>query len=243
MKEESLSLIHKAKEGDREALSFFVEENLGLVHSCVRRFRGRGVEEDDLFQLGSLGLIKAVKRFDATLGLEFSTYAVPVILGEIRRFFRDDGWIKVSRSVKESARHIRACEEALFLKMGRTPTLSEVADEAGLSEEETVIALSATTPGRSLDECVHEGGSTPVLLKDVIRGEGDEEEKSLERVMISSALKCLSEKEKRLLFYRYYRGKTQGETANLLSTNQVGVSRMEKRVLQKMRETIGKENL
>ena len=193
-------------------------ENFGLVHSSARRFRGRGAEYDDLCQIGAIGLIKAAKRFDKSRGLCFSTYAVPLIMGEIRRFLRDDGIIKVSRKLRE--------------KLGREPTLSELSKESGIPTEELTASLDATCPPRS----IYEEAAEDMPLLDKIALNTDDEEMLARRISLFEAIKKESGEARLLIYYRFFRDKTQSETARIIGRNQVYVSRLEKKIMARLRE-------
>ena len=238
MKTEDKAFIHKAKQGDKEALEEFTKKNLGLVHACVRRFTGRGVEPDDLFQLGAMGLVKAILRFDEDYKTEFSTYAVPVILGEIRRFLRDDGLIKVSRSVKETARIVRMAEEAGEKETGGALSVGELAQKTGFSPEEITFAMAASAPTESLYRTVHEGDAQPVRLLDCIPTEENQENRILRHIAVEEALKDCSGAEREVVRLRYFEGKTQTEIAKKMGVSQVQISRLEKRALLRMRNKI-----
>lgn len=207
-------------------------ENFGLVHSSARRFRGRGAEYDDLCQIGAIGLIKAAKRFDKSRGLCFSTYAVPLIMGEIRRFLRDDGIIKVSRKLKENAVHAGICAGKLREKLGREPTLSELSKESGISPEELTASLAATCPPRS----IYEEAAEDMPLLDKIALNTDDEEMLARRISLFEAIKKESGEARLLIYYRFFRDKTQSETARIIGRNQVYVSRLEKKIMARLRE-------
>ena len=208
----------------RQALA---EENLGLVHACANRFRGRGVDYEDLFQAGCVGLLKAAGGFDESLGYRFSTYAVPAIMGEIKRIFRDGGSIKIGRTAKEKAVRLLKLQETLTARLGREPSLSELAEEAGLPPGETAILLSACLPAVSLTQEDDPDTDVPVPSP---------EENISRRLDLKRALSALSENERALLSLRYEKGLTQAKTAALLGMTQVQVSRAEKRILLKLRE-------
>lgn len=207
-------------------------ENFGLVHSSARRFRGRGAEYDDLCQIGAIGLIKAAKRFDKSRGLCFSTYAVPLIMGEIRRFLRDDGIIKVSRKLKENAVHAGICAGKLREKLGREPTLSELSKESGIPPEELTASLDASRPPQSIYEETAE--DMPMLDKIAINT--DDEEMLARRISLFEAIKKESGEARLLIYYRFFRDKTQSETARIIGRNQVYVSRLEKKIMARLRE-------
>lgn len=207
-------------------------ENFGLVHSSARRFRGRGAEYDDLCQIGAIGLIKAAKRFDKSRGLCFSTYAVPLIMGEIRRFLRDDGIIKVSRKLKENAVHAGICAGKLREKLGREPTLSELSNESGIPPEELTASLDASRPPQS----IYEETAEDMPLLDKIAINTDDEEMLARRISLFEAIKKESGEARLLIYYRFFRDKTQSETARLIGRNQVYVSRLEKKIMARLRE-------
>ncbi len=207
-----------------------VEHNLGLVHACAHRFKGRGIEYDDLYQAGCMGLVKASAAFDADRGVMFSTYAVPVILGEIRRLFRDGGTVKVSRSLKELGLAAGRTRELLGSELGREATVGEVAQRMGRSPEDIAQALAATAPPLSLTEGEEEGSGQIDLPEE------SPEERLSDLLSLQQLLAALEERDRKLIFLRYYRGKTQTEVARQLGMTQVQVSRREKRILQAMRE-------
>jgi RNA polymerase sporulation-specific sigma factor len=228
------SLLLKAKEGNQDAEEQLLKENNGLIWSIVRRYSGRGVELDDLYQLGSLGFLKAVRGFDPAYGTQFSTYAVPKIAGEIRRFLRDDGPIKVSRSLKELSVTAYNARERLSHTLGRAPTLSELSKETGYSPEEIAAAeLAACTPA-SLQAETGEHGAT---LQDFLGG-GDMEETILEQVTLQNAIAALPDAEKQVIFLRFFKGLTQVRSAQVMGISQVQVSRLERRAISKLRETL-----
>jgi RNA polymerase sporulation-specific sigma factor len=225
-------LIARAKSGDRDAGEQLIEENSGLIWSIVRRFLGRGTEADDLYQLGCLGFMKAVEGFDPAFGTQFSTYAVPKIAGEIRRFLRDDGAVKVSRSIKEQAAVIKATRTALSSALGREPTLQEIAQETGLTSEQIALAENATAATESIHRQTGEDGfSLEHILTDT-----ESEEIMVERIALRQAVDKLPQREKTVIQLRYFHSLTQDRTAKVLQVSQVQVSRIEKKALQKLRE-------
>ncbi len=230
----SAALLQAARLGDDAACEQVLEENNGLIWSIVRRYYGRGVEPEDLYQLGCLGFLKAVRGFDPAFGTQFSTYAVPKIAGEIRRFLRDDGPVKVSRSLKERAATIWAARNRLEAALGREPTLSELALDTGLTPEDIAAAETAAGPVVSLQAETGEGGLT---LEGLLSG-GNEEEQLVERLALRTALRRLPEREQQILLLRYYRGMTQTDTARVVGVSQVQVSRLERRALGKLREEL-----
>ena len=225
------ALLEAAREGDSAACEQALLENNGLIWSVVRRYYGRGVEPDDLYQLGCVGFLKAIRGFDPQFGTQFSTYAVPKIAGEIRRFLRDDGPVKVSRGLKERGAGLRAVRGRLSVQLGREPTLSELAEETGLTPEEIAAADTAAEPVISLQSETGEGGLT---LEGMLTS-GGEEEGLVERITLRSAIAGLPEREQQVLVLRYYRGMTQMNTARVLGVSQVQVSRLERRALERLR--------
>lgn len=224
-------LLEAARGGDSAACEQVLLENNGLIWSVVRRYYGRGVDPDDLYQLGCLGFLKAVRGFDPQYGTQFSTYAVPKIAGEIRRFLRDDGPVKVSRGLKERGAAIRATRAQLASRMGREPTLSELAEDIGLSPEEIAAAETAVEPVISLQT---ETGTDGLTLEGMLTT-GNEEDGMVERLTLRSAISALPEREQQVLLLRYYRGMTQMNTARVLGVSQVQVSRLERRALDRLR--------
>ena len=225
------ALLEAARGGDSTACEQVLLENNGLIWSVVRRYYGRGVEPDDLYQLGCLGFLKAVQGFDPEYGTQFSTYAVPKIAGEIRRFLRDDGPVKVSRGLKERGNAIRAARARLYAQLGGEPTLSELAEEVDLSPEDIAAAETAVDPVVSLHT---ETGADGLTLEGILTV-GNEEESMVERITLRAALSALPERERQVLLLRYYKGMTQMNTARILGVSQVQVSRLERRALNKLR--------
>ena len=228
---DTITLIQRSQQGDRDASERLVTENTGLIWSIARRYFGHGVEPDDLFQLGCVGFLKAVEGFDTAYGTQFSTYAVPKIAGEIRRFLRDDGAVKVSRSVKERAAAIKKARERLTGDFGRDPTLSELSEALGLSPEEIAAAETATSATESIQRQTGEEGFS---LEDVLCTDGMEE-RLLERMALQEALARLNDKERLVIQLRYYHSLTQQRVAGLIGVSQVQVSRIEKKALERLR--------
>lgn len=226
-----MALLARARVGDREASSQLLEENTGLIWSIARRYFGRGVEADDLYQLGCVGFLKAIAGFDPSYGTQFSTYAVPKIAGEIRRFLRDDGAVKVSRSVKERAAQIKKMREQLMAELGREPRLSELSAALGLTAEEIASAETATSAAESIQRQSADDG---VSLEDVLCTTGMEEG-ILERLSLREALSQLSARERAVIDLRYFHGLTQQKTAGLIGVSQVQISRIEKKALLRLR--------
>ena len=231
-------LIERAHRGDEKARETLVLENMGLIGSIVRRFAGRGYEQEDLFQIGSIGLIKAVDKFDTAFDVKFSTYAVPMITGEIKRFLRDDGMIKVSRSLKEMAVKVCMTREKLEKDYGREPTLEEVSEEIGATREEIVMAMESASEVESLHKTIYQGDGNAISLMDGIKEEKDASEELLDHMLLNSLLGTLEEKERDLLRLRYFEDLTQMQVAKQLDMTQVQVSRMEKKILGKLRERL-----
>ena len=226
-------LIAKAQQGDREASEALVEENSGLIWSVARRFLGRGTEADDLYQLGCLGFLKAVEGFDLSYGTQFSTYAVPVILGEIKKLFRDGGTVKVSRSLKELSLRINAAREHHSKLCGAEPTLSQLAEELGESVENITLAIQAAQPALSLTPENREEGDRQMDIP----VESPEEELA-DKIGLAEVLKSLPEEDRLIIQLRFYGGKTQSDTAKLLHTTQVQISRRERKILKVMRDRL-----
>ena len=228
-------LIRRAQNGDREASERLVTENAGLIWSVAKRFLGRGTEAEDLYQLGCLGFLKAVEGFDLEFGTQFSTYAVPKISGEIRRFLRDDGAIKVSRSLKERSAAVRSARALLGSALGREPSLKELSDHLGLAPEDIAQAEAATREVESIHrECGEEGFTLENVLTDT-----ESEERMLEKIALRQAIAELPEREKCVISLRYFHGLTQDRVAKVLDVSQVQVSRIEKKAIGMLREKIG----
>ena len=233
--EETAVLIERSQAGDKEARERLIEENLGLVRHIVKRFVGRGYDMEDLFQIGAMGLLKAIEKFDVDYGVCFSTYAVPLIMGEIRRFLRDDGMIKVSRSIKENNRRLKWIREELQQKTGREPTISELAQASGIATEDILTALDAGREVESIYKTVYESDGNEVRLMDMLGSEGESEE-IVNRLLLENLINRLDEQEKTLIKLRYFENKTQVQVAGDLGMSQVQVSRMEKKVLLRLRQ-------
>lgn len=237
-------LIQQAHKGDKSARDRLVSDNLGLVHAVARRFENRGHDREEIFQIGCIGLMKAIDKFDLSLNLAFSTYAVPMITGEIRRFLRDDGMVKVSRTLKENGYKISKARELLTKELGREPSLVEVAAATELTTEEIVMAMEANKEVESIYQPVFEKDGDELLLIDQICGkesgsyleEEPEKEAVLNQMVIEQLLQILSEQEQSLIRLRYFENKTQNEVAAALGMTQVQVSRMEKKILLRLRE-------
>jgi RNA polymerase sporulation-specific sigma factor len=237
--EEVSVLIERAQAGDSHAREVLIEKNLGLVHHIVRRFGGRGYDMEDLFQIGSIGLIKAIDKFDLNFDVRFSTYAVPMITGEIKRFLRDDGPVKVSRTLKENGWKIQQAAQRLAHRNGRDATLEEIAEETGLSREEIVMAMEANVEVESLYKTVYQSDGNEIQLLDRLAYNDVEKEQLLDHLLLKQLLEKLEEKEQRLIRMRYFENRTQNEVAAEMGISQVQVSRMEKRILLRMRRLAG----
>lgn len=227
-------LLERYNNGDEAAKAQLVENNMGLVYSVVGKLREGPYEREDLIQIGAIGLIKAVSKFDTSFGVQFSTYAVPMILGEIKRFLRDDGAIKISRSIKETALKGKRCEEVLEKKLGRTPTISEISAECNISQEELLSAFEAMTPVESLQSPVYDDEESLCLMGLV--GGKDEENEIVDRLVIKELLHKLTDREREIIILRYFKGKTQTEIAERIGVSQVQISRIEKKALLSMRQ-------
>jgi len=229
-------LIALSQSGDADARDKLVQANIRLVWSVVQRFLNRGYEPEDLFQIGCIGLLKSVDKFDLNYDVKFSTYAVPMIIGEIQRFLRDDGTLKVSRSLKELANKVRKTKDELSKGLGRQPTVGEIAERLGISPEEVVFAQEANKPPASIHETVFENDGDPITLMDQIADESGE--RWFDRLALSEAIGTLSERERLIVYLRYFRDQTQSEVASRLGISQVQVSRLEKKILQTIKDQI-----
>ncbi len=233
---DTIELIRLSQQGDKEARDRVITENVGLVWSIVRRFMSRGHETEDLFQIGSIGLIKAIDKFDMSYDVKFSTYAVPMIMGEIKRFLRDDGAIKVSRSMKETAGKIRVIRERLGSLYGREPTLEEISKELNLAKEEVLMALESGAEVESLYKTIYQGDGNAIYLIDKLEQTNDESENMIDKLALRETIASLDEKDQELIRLRYFMNRTQTDIAKEMGISQVQVSRLEKKILLKMRE-------
>lgn len=235
---EDRELFIRAQRGEKEAKELLFNKNTGLIHHVVKRFVGRGgIEPEDLFQIGAMGLIKAIEKFDTDYEVQFSTYAVPLIMGEIRRFLRDDGLIKVSRSIKENGRKVKWIKEELQQKTGREPTISELSEASGIPVEDIVTALDAAREVESIDKAVYESDGSEMCLLDML-GTDSESDEIIDRLLLEKLINGLDEREKSLIKLRYFDNKTQVQVAGDLGMSQVQVSRMEKKVLLRLRQAM-----
>ena len=235
--DEVAKLIQAAHDGDKAARDKLVADKMGLIWSIVRRFAGRGHEMEDLFQIGSIGLLKAIDKFDLSYDVKFSTYAVPMITGEIKRFLRDDGMIKVSRSLKEIAYKAKTAKEAMNNRLGREPTIDELAEELGICVEELAVALESGAEVESIYKTIYHGDGNTISLIDKIEETENDNEKLLNRIVLQELISALEPQEKRIITMRYFLDKTQTEIAKELGISQVQVSRLEKKILKSMRDS------
>lgn len=236
--DDNRELIIRKRQGDVRAGERLVEQNMGLVGSIARRFAGRGHDLEELFQIGSVGLLKAIENFDLSFEVRFSTYAVPLIVGEIKRFLRDDGPVKVSRSLKELALKARLAAARLSIELGREPTVSELATELGEDAEEIAAAIEATAEVESLSKTIYQSDGTDICLMDRLESGADEEQQLLNRLLVAQLLEALAPEERQLIELRYFEERTQMQVAERLGISQVQVSRREKRILRRLRELL-----
>ena len=232
----TIALIRKSHEGDKEAREQIVKENVGLVWCVVRRFYGRGAESEDLFQIGSIGLLKAIDKFDLSYDVKFSTYAVPMISGEIKRFLRDDGMIKVSRTLKEMSYKIFRTREMMIDRLGREPTIEELSEEMQIEKEEIVEALEAGNEVESIYKPIHQKEGNEIRVMDKLEENEHQEEKILDHMLLQQLLGTLEKEERTLIYMRYFQDRTQSEVGKELGISQVQVSRMEKRIMENLRK-------
>ena len=235
----TMELIMHAQQGDKEAAGRLIEENAGLIWSVARKFAGRGHDLEDLYQIGSMGLLKCIQKFDQSFGVKFSTYAVPMIMGEIKRFLRDDGLIKVSRPLKELAIKARYTQEDLAKKRGEPPTITEIAATLDVSREELVMAMEAGREVESIYQTIYQGDGSPIYLIDKLDMEESESHKLVDIIALKEILSKLKPKERQIIILRYFEEKTQTEIAKEIGVSQVQVSRIEKKIIQNIRENLG----
>jgi RNA polymerase sporulation-specific sigma factor len=231
----TLKLIARAQEGDNDAAEQLIKENSGLIWSVVKKFAKRGYEPDDLFQIGAIGLLKCIRKFDSSFDVKFSTYAIPMIIGEIKRFLRDDGIIKVSRPMKELATKARYTTETLTARLGRQPTISELANEIGVEVEELVVAMEAGHDVESLHATIYQGDGSPIFLIDKVAQTEDSGDHAVNILALKQLIERLKPKERQVIILRYFQDKTQMEVAKLIGVSQVQVSRIEKKVLHTLK--------
>ncbi len=232
---DNLKLIRAAKKGDKNALNKLVEVNFPLVTSISKKFLNRGYEYEDIFQIGCMGLMKAINNFDETYNVKFSTYAVPMIMGEIKRFLRDDGMIKVSRSVKNTAKKLHYDKEALTKKLNREPTVEELAEYSGIKVEDLIFASESANNMQYLYDTIHQDDGAPVLLIDKLSQNPNEDVEMVNRIALKETLKSLDVRSRQIIMLRYFKDKTQVQVAKMLGINQVQVSRIENEVLKTMK--------
>ncbi|AEG61231.1 RNA polymerase sporulation sigma factor SigF [Desulforamulus ruminis] len=235
---EMRSLLKKAQAGDADARERLVNCNLKLVFNLVQRFNNRGYELEDLFQIGCIGLMKAIDKFDLSYDVKFSTYAVPMIIGEIRRFLRDDNPVKVSRSLKETAYKIQQARDRLTARLGRDPSINEIAKELGFCREEVVSALEAAQTPTSIYETLHQDDGDPIYILDQLSSEEDGDSPWLEKLAVKQLLVELPERDRQIILWRFFEDKTQSEVALRLGLSQVQVSRLERQALRKLKELL-----
>ncbi len=230
------NLIKEAQNGNKEAFEYIINENIGLIWSIVKKFQGRNIDNDDLFQLGSMGLVKAVKNFNFNFNVKFSTYAVPLILGEIKRFIRDDGIIKVSRGLKETAFKAMKAREILIMNGNKEPTIDEIAEYINIDKETIILSMNASQEVDSIDRNLSNDKGKEINVIDTIVSEDDKSEKIVNNILLKQTLKKLEDKEKMIITMRYIEELTQSQVAKKIGVSQVQVSRLEKKILLKMRE-------
>lgn len=236
--EENEHLLLLAKEGDQIAMNRLIEMNLPLVSSLSKKFMNRGYDYEDIFQIGCIGLVKAVNNFNLEYKVKFSTYAVPMIIGEVKRFLRDDGMIKVSRNLKSQARKIHYYKEELTKTLNRDPTIEELSKHSGIDKEEILLAIEASSSLQYLYDTIHQDDGAPVLLIDKLSEKGVDDEEMIDKIALKEALRSLDEKARQIILLRYFKDRTQIEVAKMLGISQVQVSRIEKKVLKVMRERL-----
>lgn len=236
--DDNVELIRMSRAGDKNALDQLIQLNLPLVSAVSKKFLNRGYEYEDIFQIGSMGLVKAVNNFDPNFNVKFSTYAVPMIMGEIKRFIRDDGIIKVSRSVKNVARKLHYDKEALTKKLDRDPTIEELSAYSGINTEEIVFAIESANGLQYLYDTIHQDDGSPVLLIDKLSENADEDSEIVDKIALKEALTNLDTKSRQIIVLRYFKDKTQVQVAKMLGISQVQVSRIEKKVLKIMKERL-----
>ncbi|MDY2729242.1 MAG: RNA polymerase sporulation sigma factor SigF [Clostridium sp.] len=236
--EANMQLVVLAQGGDEKAMNQIIEVNLPLVTSICKRFSNRGYEYEDIYQIGCIGLVKAVNNFDSKYGVKFSTYAVPMIIGEIKRFLRDDGIIKISRSIKGTAKKLHFAKEELTFKLNREPTIDELSEYSGIAKDDILIAMESLNSLQYLYDTIHQEDGAPVLLIDKISEKLDDNVDILDQIALKEALRSLDENSRKIIMLRYFKDKTQVQVAKMLGISQVQVSRIEKRVLKIMREKL-----
>lgn len=234
----TLELIKLAQAGDTKAKEDIINENMGLVWSIVKRFTNRGYEAEDLFQIGSIGLLKCIDKFNLDYDVKFSTYAVPMIMGEIKRFMRDDGMIKVSRPLKEMAAKAKYARETIIQRDGKEPTINELAEAINVSVEELALAMEAGMEVESLYNTIHQGDGNPIYLIDKLEQTEVCDENMVDMIALKQIINQLNKKERQIIIMRYFHDKTQSQVAKIIGISQVQVSRIEKKVLQSIKEKL-----
>lgn len=234
--EETLALLERVHQGDKAARDHLFEKNTGLIYSVAKRFLGRGTDLEDLFQIGSIGLLKALDRFDPSFDVQFSSYAVPMIAGEIRRFLRDNGIVKIGRSVKERQYQIYQVKKSVEAQSGREATVQELAEKLNCTSEEIVFALESQVEVESLQKIIYQGEGSEIALEERVADVNCGQEKLLDRIFVEQLMGELGEKEQQLIQMRYYQNMTQTEISKILGVSQVQVSRMEKRILRRLKK-------
>nr|PZN04623.1 MAG: RNA polymerase sporulation sigma factor SigF [Bacillota bacterium] len=233
-----VELLKKAKEGDEEAKNQFVALNLGLVWSVVKKFSNRGYEPEELFQIGSIGLLKAIDKFDFSYNVKFSTYAIPMIIGEIKRFLRDDSPVKITRSLRELTAKIQAAKEKLAYELNREPTINELSEEIGVPPEEIVMGLEALQPVVSLNDVAYQDDGAPIYYMDKVDDGEELHSQWIEKIAVKEVLSKLDKRERQIIILRYFKDKPQTEVARILGITQVQVSRLEKKILTKIKNML-----
>lgn len=234
--ERTFELIRQSQAGDKEAKEQLIMLHSGLIWNVVRRFMGRGYETEDLYQIGAIGLIRAIDKFDFNYDVKFSTYAVPLISGEIKRFLRDDGMIKVSRTLKENQWKIKKAMEVFCHEKGREPTVEELSAELSMEPEEIMLSMEAVVEVESMDQSIYSGDGKEISLKERMPSEKNEEEELMNKLFLQQLLETLDKRDRTLIFLRYFENKTQNQVAQILGISQVQVSRLEKKILRRMKE-------
>ena len=232
----TIALIRQSHDGDEKAREQLVEENIGLIWCIVKRFYGRGAEPEDLFQIGSIGLLKAIDKFDVSLNVQFSTYAVPMIIGEIRRYLRDNNPIRVSRSVRDLAYRALQAKEKIIKEKQNEPTVEEIAKELGVTKEEVVMSLDAIQDPVSLQEPVYNEGSESIYIMDQVKDSKNTDELWAENITVAEAMKKLNKREKTIISKRFFDGRTQMEVAEEIGISQAQVSRIEKSAIERIKK-------
>ena len=234
--EDNAQLIALARKGNQDAMDKVIKKNLPLVTSLSKKFNNRGYDYEDIYQIGCMGLVKAINNFDINYGVKFSTYAVPMIIGEIKRFLRDDGIIKVSRNIKGNAKKIHYAKEELMNKLNREPTIQELSEYSQIDKEDILIAMEASSKLHYLYDTIHKEDGVAILLIDKLSEKGVEDSDLLDKLALKEALSSLDEKSRKIIMLRYFKDKTQIQVAKMLGISQVQVSRIEKKVLLEMRK-------